>query len=57
MDKDEPSISLAALQEKEDLEKEEKEEEEDIEVNNDLCNIFALSHDATHVHMAKVTDI
>lgn len=52
------SIGLAALQEKEDLvEEEEEEEEQDREVNDDIYNILALSHNATYIHILEVTDI
>ena len=50
------SIGLAALQEKEDL-VEEEEEEQDREVNDDIYNILALSHNATYIHILEVTDI
>lgn len=51
------SIGLAALQEKEDLVEEEEEEEQDREVNDDIYNILALSHNATYIHILEVTDI
>ena len=36
---------------------EEEEEEQDREVNDDIYNILALSHDATYIHIPEVTDI
>ena len=51
------STGLAALQEKEDLVEEEEEEEQDREVNDDIYNILALSHNATYIHILEVTDI
>ena len=51
------SIGLTALQEKEDLVEEEEEEEQDREVNDDIYNILALSHNATYIHILEVTDI
>ena len=51
---DEPSINSAAIQEKEDLEREGEGEEEDREVDDDLYNILALSYD-NHIHMPEDT--